>query len=174
MSKTIATTIKADVVIYQDGSVEVVTDAATHASGTPAVVKLNEWGALHCRRVFTADELAGYGLALYGLTDANSLAYDRGERAGYEWAIEMLHRGELDRVADLQFDRDARRQQAGWCTNSDGILDNPTPYYNAVNGWMNGFNLAVCEAFATVPEWSGVYDRHKRLNETRSEVEMMY
>jgi hypothetical protein len=174
MSKTIATTIKADVVIYQDGSVEVVTDTANHASGEPAVITLNEIGALHARRCFTPDELANAGMRRGSRSAENTFFYETGERLGYEWVRDTMARGELDRVADLHFDYKAREQQAGWSVNTL-LLDSDNPRWYMVQGWLNGFMLAVLEALNTVPGWIEVYDRHKALNAAPpAEVEYMY
>lgn len=162
--KTIATTIKADVVLYQDGTVEVITDAAPHATGTPAVVPLDEIGAFQVRRCFTPGELSEYGLRMNGTAAGYSFYYDSGERAGYEWVQQMFRRGELDRIGDLSFDWDARRQQARWSANdiaAPGLTD--TTLNAIIQGFCNGFSLAICAAFGKVPNWSETYNRHKRL-----------
>ena len=172
--KTIATTVTADVVIYQDGSVEVVTDAPAHAGGTPAVIKLEEIGALHARRCFTPDELANAGMRRGGRSAENTFFYETGERLGYNWVCDTMARGELDRVADLHFDYKARAQQAGWSVNTL-LLDSDNPRWYMVQGWLNGFMLAILEAVNTVPDWIEVYDRHKALNAAPpAEVEYMY
>ena len=172
--KTIATTIKADVVIYQDGSVEVVTDAPAWAGGIPAVIKLDEIGALHARRCFTPDELVNAGMRRGSRSAENSFYYETGEHLGYEWVRDTMARGELDRVADLHFDYDALARQAGWSVNTL-LLDSDNPRWYMVQGWMNGFTLAILEALNTVPGWIEVYDRHKKLNEAPpAEVEYMY
>jgi hypothetical protein len=166
MSKTIATTIKADVVIYQDGTVEVITDAVPHASGTPAVIKLNDQGAFHCRRAFTPDELASYGLQLHGAGPEMSFWYDTGERLGYDWACATLYRGELDRVADLNIDRNASLEQATLCINSY-MVENGHIFEESrlrlLAGWRDGFNIMVCDAFSRVPGFTAAYDRAKAL-----------
>jgi hypothetical protein len=161
--KTIATTIKADVVIYQDGSVEVIPEATGEP---PYSAPLFDVDAFLLRRTITPGVLADAGLNLHYWGNPASRMVDWGERVGFDWAMAELERGREDRVADLNFDPDAKTQQAVWCINSEETADVPLPKIIRTyleSGWSTGFHYAVCLALRQSATFRDAYQRAERL-----------
>jgi hypothetical protein len=161
--KTIATTIKADVVIYQDGSVEVLTDTTDHASSTPAVVELATPDAFLIRRTVDPAFLSYAGMVI-GWNQEASLQIDRAERLGFDWTQAMIADERGDKVADLAFDRAASQEQARWCIN--GVLPyTDTERTRMIAAWETGFHYAVCLALRNVDSFRSQWDLAKRLSD---------
>lgn len=172
--KTVATTIKADVVIYQDGTVEVVPELP---NVLPAQVTLMDIDAFLLRCALSPVALAEYGMRLYYLDASASAMVDVGERIGFDWVMSELARGRQDRVADLNFDLKAKRQQAQWCINSEEEPDSPLSEQDRTrlkDGWATGCHYAVCVALRTSETFRQAYALAKRLSEEHTDPAPTY